>query len=259
MGNGKKSFNGGIQKMIDTVINYCTVDFKFLEKSITECLKFSNQIIIPVCDHFLDGTSEDTELLIKTYELQKISPKISFISYEWDSEKNAKYHHNMSRFIGHTFTTSDYILFLDADELINGSLMKEYLSLNEHIHYDAVAFKCYWYFREPIYRAKTTEMAGVLYNKRLCSEPMFFHQEERWAYRYMQNVRVKEEETLNGQIMCNHYSWVRTKEEMLRKVTSWAHSNDTNWTALVEEEFSREFNGTDFVHGYQYDILEKTT
>jgi hypothetical protein len=59
--------------------------------------------------------------------------------------------------------------------------------------------------------------------------------------------------------MCNHYSWVRTKEEMLRKVTSWAHSNDTNWTALVEEEFSREFNGTDFVHGYQYDILEKTT
>jgi hypothetical protein len=52
--------------------------------------------------------------------------------------------------------------------------------------------------------------------------------------------------------MFHHFSWVRTKEEMLTKVRSWAHRNDCNWTDLVEQEFTHEFTGRDFVHGYSY-------
>jgi hypothetical protein len=44
---------------------------------------------------------------------------------------------------------------------------------------------------------------------------------------------------------------------MLQKVSAWGHANDTNWVELIEEEFSREFSGTDFVHGYEYEIIEK--
>jgi hypothetical protein len=40
---------------------------------------------------------------------------------------------------------------------------------------------------------------------------------------------------------------------MLKKVSTWAHKTDKNWNALIEEEFSREFNGTDFVHNYKYE------
>jgi hypothetical protein len=40
---------------------------------------------------------------------------------------------------------------------------------------------------------------------------------------------------------------------MLRKVTTWGHRNDrSDWVAKVEEEFSRAFNGTDFVNGLEY-------
>ena len=56
--------------------------------------------------------------------------------------------------------------------------------------------------------------------------------------------------------LIHHYSWVRTKEEMLKKVLNWGHKNDKNWSDLIEEEFSRPFNGTDFVHGYNYNIVE---
>jgi hypothetical protein len=55
----------------------------------------------------------------------------------------------------------------------------------------------------------------------------------------------------------HHYSWVRTKEEMLRKVKAWGHTNDKDWNTLIEEEFSREFNGKDFVHGYNFEILKE--
>ena len=43
---------------------------------------------------------------------------------------------------------------------------------------------------------------------------------------------------------------------MLKKVLNWGHKNDKNWSDLIEEEFSRPFNGTDFVHGYNYNIVE---
>jgi hypothetical protein len=45
---------------------------------------------------------------------------------------------------------------------------------------------------------------------------------------------------------------------MLLKVKNWGHNNDRDWQSLIEEEFSREFNGKDFVHGYTYTVVENT-
>jgi hypothetical protein len=47
-------------------------------------------------------------------------------------------------------------------------------------------------------------------------------------------------------------SWVRTKEQMLKKVNSWAHKSDKHWVSLIEQEFEYSFKGRDFVHNYQY-------
>jgi hypothetical protein len=62
----------------------------------------------------------------------------------------------------------------------------------------------------------------------------------------------------DGTPMIHHYSWVRTKEEMLQKVKSWGHRDDTDWQNLVEKEFSHNFTGTDFVpgHNYEYEVIE---
>jgi hypothetical protein len=62
---------------------------------------------------------------------------------------------------------------------------------------------------------------------------------------------------LNNNIpMIHHYSWVRTKEQMLQKVKAWGHNADKDWVSLIEEEFSRPFNGKCFVNNYSYEVLD---
>lgn len=248
-----------------TIINYCSTDNRFIRRNIEECLKFSDKIVIPVCDHFFDGTPENRTLIEECVAIFADNPKVSFIEYNWDSTKNAKFHHNMSRWIGLQFVESEYVLFLDADEVLDGDVVNQYLQSGEYKNYDAMSFRCYWYFREPIYRAIPTEMAGVIYKRSVCSETMIFHQQERWAYRdYRTYLDIKEDIVYNNIVMCHHYSWVRSKEEMLKKVSTWAHSTDTprgdgttkNWIELVENEFSGPFKGRDFVHNYSFQTVE---
>ena len=43
---------------------------------------------------------------------------------------------------------------------------------------------------------------------------------------------------------------------MLKKVHNWGHKHDKPWKELVEKEFEKEFDGTDFIHGYTYTIVE---
>jgi hypothetical protein len=59
-----------------------------------------------------------------------------------------------------------------------------------------------------------------------------------------------------GLPMLHHFSWVRTKEEMFKKVKNWGHYRDRDWISCIEEEFTRPFNGKDFVHGYEYNTVD---
>jgi hypothetical protein len=67
---------------IATIINYCTTDYKFIGHCINEAKSFSDQVIVPVCDHFYDGTPEDRELLEKTYK-ENLS-NAEFCEYKYD-------------------------------------------------------------------------------------------------------------------------------------------------------------------------------
>lgn len=238
---------------MNTVISYCTNDYRFIRSNIEQCLKFSDKVIIPICDHFLDGTSENKDILQRTYELKNLG-NVVFIEFEWNNQHPSRYWHNMSRWLGNMESESDYVLHLDADEIVDGDLMNQYLKTGDHLSYDVVSFECYWYFREPIYQAKKTEMAGSLIKKCIWTPNIAFTEAERWAYRGT-NLKYKEHCTHLDQVISNHYSWVRTKEQMINKVKSWGHNKDKNWVELVEEEFNRDFNGTDFVHGYSYNVV----
>lgn len=239
---------------MNTVISYCTNDYRFIKSNIEQCLKFSDKIIIPICDHFLDGTPENKELLERTYELKSLG-NIIFIEFEWNDQHSSRYWHNMARWLGHIEADSEYVLHLDADEIFDGDLMKQYLQTEDHKNYDVVSFECYWYFREPIYRSTRTEMAGSIFKKSIWTQNLAFTDAERWSYRHT-SLRCKEHCTLNGQVISNHFSWVRNRDQMLMKVKAWGHSKDKNWVDLVNEEFSRDFNGSDFVHAYSYNIVE---
>jgi hypothetical protein len=243
--------------MIDTVISYCSTDFRFIRKNITEALKFSDKVIVSTATHLFDGTDDSHGIQYTVDSLADIlDDRVEFIQFDWDATKPVRYNHNMSRRTGLTHCSNDYVMLLDADEVMEGNLVRAYLETNVHQHYDVIAFKCYWYFREPIYRATTTEMAATLWKKNIATTDILFSEAERWGYRHKKDIRSIENETLHGDILCHHYSWVRSKEEMLKKVKSWGHRSDRDWVSLVEQEFSQPFQGTDFVHGYDYITVE---
>jgi hypothetical protein len=81
---------------------------------------------------------------------------------------------------------------------------------------------------------------------------------EEWIEYLFQHVHHKTIKVVTGPRgeFFHYFSWARTKQEMLVKTASWGHKNDRDWHSLIEKEFSHEFNSTDFVHGYSYNIVE---
>ena len=240
------------ERRVATVVNFCTNDIRFIKANLEEAMKFSFQVLVPVCDHFFDGTPEDRGLLNKVYEA---FPQCTFVEYPYlkGKLKAINYWHSLSRLIGVKFLdpTVEKVLFLDADEVVDGERFLEWLRFAEDIAVTKLAN--YWYFRDPIYQSKTFEDSSVLIDKNLLTPQLLFRKEERDAlYDSFSGRKKRMAFGLDGTPMVHHYSWVRTHAEMLKKVKSWGHHRDKDWETLVNEEFSRPFNGKDFVHGYTY-------
>ena len=166
--------------------------------------------------------------------------------------------HNYARWVGFCKISPniDYILFLDADEIVETDRFSEIIKKSDFTKYDYLCFSNYWYFRDQRYRARHIQNSPYMVKRSVIDKNLIFNTTERVNFTTLPNGFPDAVRGFDGKPLFHHYSWVRNKEEMLRKVRTWGHSKVKNWTALVEEEFSREFNGTDFVYFYQYDIVE---
>ena len=142
--------------------------------------------------------------------------------------------------------------------MFDSKKLEEWLNTKDELA-DITTFSNYWYFRSENYQATQYEDSPVLVKKSLITEQTSFSEFERGYYKYVYPTNSKEIAVLglDGLPMCHHYSWVLDKNEMLTKVENWGHKRDKDWASLIEEEFSREFNGTDFIHGYKYRILNE--
>jgi hypothetical protein len=237
------------------VVSYCSLDKRFIQSLVKEVSKFSNDIIIVYFDKLLNGIPEPVD---EVKSLLSHNTTIKYLELQYIENTEPRYFHNLARWEGLKEAKHENILFLDADEIPEGDTMKSVLDRGLLDSYDAVDFACHWYFRSAKNRAVQKEECGLLVKKSIIKKDMMFTQSERWSFRTSGKFRyLPRAQTQNGPFM-HHFSWVRTKEEMLTKVSAWGHKNDKNWASLIEEEFSRDFNGKDFVHGYRYDQVEDT-
>jgi len=268
---------------IATVISYCTHDYKWLRQCVEHVKEFSSQIIVPSSDHLYNGVLENAELIEKS---KQENPEATFVEFEWnpslyvgaglqqfnDPFTPVKYMidikgdeiwfwDQMARLIGFNEVSEDieYVLFLDTDEITDTKRFIEWLDTFPYRDYSATRFDSYFYFLDMKYRSfQTEEWNGITLLKRseLQQDVFFKHDSCRLNFvNFMPGNKHTKTEGLDGNPMFHHYSWVRTREEMLKKVKSWAHHKDRNWTALVEKEFERKFNpktDTCFVHNYKY-------
>jgi hypothetical protein len=243
---------------ITTILMYCSNDFRWIEKCVEQASKISEEIIIPICDHYFDGTPENREILDKTYELLNNNPKVQIIEFEWSPGHPTYYWANMARIIGKEYSLpeTDWILWLESDEIIDDIAFNKWIESKEYEQYDSFKLANYWYFREPIYQAKNWEDSVVLVRKELVNFDLSNPREREQCHEFLPVRKKREILGVDNLPMIHHYSWVRTKDEMLRKVKSWTHSGDRDWISQVEKEFEHDFNGSDFIHGYQYNIVE---
>jgi hypothetical protein len=249
-----------------TIVNFCTNESRFIKNCIEQSLIFSKQVIVSVCDHFFDGTPENRELLERIYTA---FPDCLFIEYPFLEGKIPKkifktvdpahFWHSLSRFLAVRSLSEEIenVLFLDADEIPEGNRFFDWLESSDYTFHTALKMANYWYFRESRYRAEKWEDSIVLAQRKALDAELLLRQEERGAiYDSLPGPKRRMVTGPDGRPMFHHYSWVRTEEEMLKKVRSWGHRADRDWETLVKEEFSRPFQGVDFVHGYRYETIE---
>ena len=246
---------------ISTIINYCSNDYTFIKECINHALPFSEQVVVSMSTHFFDGIKENEDILRKTVVE---NPNASFIQFSYiENLKNcAGGWHNMTRAVGWETlkTKSDYILFLDSDEIVDTEKFLLWLQCFDISLFDSYRFLGHWYFRNTCYQATQLEEVSVMIKNSLCS---FKFLEccpgERLGMVNIPNTKVFRSavDTLN-QPMFHHYSWTKTKEQMIRKVKSWGHNKDRDWVSLIEKEFQRNFDESchDFVHNYSYRKVE---
>ena len=253
------------KKPIAAVINFCTNESRFLKASIEQARIFARQILILVCDHFFDGTPENEQELDLIY---RSFPDCTFIQYPYipnqispqlfDKVAPSHFWHSLSRLIATHYLDHEIetVLFLDADEIADGKKFAEWLESSDYHQHTVLRFANYWYFREPKYQALNWEDSVVLAHLGTLNSRILLHEKERDAiYEFLPSPKRRLVTSCDGEPMFHHFSWVRTKEEMLKKVRSWGHRNDQAWESQVEKEFSGPFSGVDFVHKYQYKTI----
>ena len=242
---------------VAVIINYCSNDYVFLKPCIDAVRPFASEIIVPYCDHFVDGSEENHEVLVKSVAE---NDGVEFVEFSYEPTMNSRWHHNAARKVGITSvsTNPDYFLFLDTDEIVEADNFSKWLKLQQGNMLESYKLANYTYFRDVRYRCKTVEDSIILVHKELTTrDNLVFHPEERfglWYYGFTKDRMCM----LEGKPFIHHYSWVRTKETMLKKVTSWGHNKDKDWVSLVHKEFEEPFRGKDviFGDGREYEIVE---
>lgn len=247
-------------KKIATIINYCSNDYPFLNSCLSEAKKFSDQIIVVSCDHFFDGEKEDLKLLENDFSKFAFP---TFLIYPFILDKIPKrflkkvkktsLFPSLSRMVGFSFLEKkiDYVLFLDVDEIVDGDRFAIWLKENSYKKLDGARLANYWYFRSSSSQATMWEDTPVFVKRKKVKYKSLLETQERDAI--YDSIKGEKKRMILGSDffpMVHHYSWVKTKEQMIKKVLSWSHREDKDWISLIEKEFKEKNSKKDFVHGY---------
>lgn len=238
--------------MIEAVVLYCSNDKRFAEACVQSLLDCNIKTHVITYTHMWSGDEEDVDALNSSLAKHRDHKHFNHYQVSWNEGQSPWYWEGLGRYLGtqQISENCDYILYIDIDEIVDPIKFNNWLSSGDYKNYDALKLACYWYWREPEYQAEVLEDSIVMLRASAARQlPMQPGGRENYFNKYANSVRLVEEQDP----MVHHYSWVRSKEEMLKKTNNWSHSKDrSDWHNLIEEEFSRPFNGQSFVNGYRF-------
>jgi len=227
--------------------------------------------VVSFGSHLLNGSAEDLHHIAT---LIKRFPDVRFAEYQVDFSLNLSeqagvqnrpkaYWHNLARWNGvQKLRRKQWVFVLDADEVPDGHLVRKwipgvYAKLTRATCYKMASF---WYFKRPTFQATTLEDNPLLIHYNHLTKANNFGDSERehlisHSQCYVQK-KFKDDE---DQVLWHHYSWVRSKSAMTKKMKHWGHADDRFKGVSVEkivEEVFRDDNVNDFVHQYRYRLVD---
>lgn len=258
--------------MASVVINYCSNEQIFIDAILSECLEFSDDIVVSYGSNLYDGQPEDRD------HIRKISlkyPTIKFVEYQVDTSidlqnqrgvrsRPTAYWHNLARWTGinalNPQQKAGWVFLIDADEIPEGRLVREWLATTlRYLNPDACyKIASYWYFKEATNRARTLEDSILLIHRSKLTLETIFGDGERdhtivssrcTLYR---QIKYKDEDG-NHRVLWHHYSWVRSRAGLLHKIQNWGHSNEYADPHKIISYIFKDDQVNDVIHGYSYD------
>jgi len=243
--------------MLSVVVLYCSQERDLIDAVLEPLTKVSQDIVVVSLSHFFNGF-EDTEVLGKLQELKKkYQIKPVYIQWKFIPGAPQNFWPKELRLYGYGATnpSNKWVLFIDSDEIMRNPVsFASWIDKQD----DQKSYKLsnYWYFMSPKRRSKVIEDSVILVPRSTLKFEMFRSGgvAEREALVSNPERMCKD---LDGQVMFDHYSWVRNKDVLLQKVSTWSHRQDRDWLSLVKKAVDDDpLTTPDFVHGSEYDILE---
>jgi hypothetical protein len=252
---------------VSVVINYCSNENIFLRAVLTECQKFSNDIVVAYGSHLYDGTKEDADHIL---QYTKEFPDINFVEYNVDvslenkdragvNNRPTAYWHNLARWTGIQSTKNKgWVFLIDCDEIPEGDRLSLFLKSVLLDETKCYKFANYWYFKDTTNQATTFEDSVLCIHAKYTTRETIFGDWERDHTANSSGLQLQRM-VMSDRPLFHHYSWVRSKENLIHKITSWGHSNDIFKNANVDSLINFIYgddNVNDIVHGYNYIKVE---
>lgn len=247
-------------------------DLCFLEGTLRQAANEFAQIVIATGSKLWNGEEEDLGKIQAFQNKHKHLSNVEFVTYNVPTDKidfmanqvtPSMYWEGHARWVAleKLKLSCEYVLFIDADEVVDGRVFRAWLDTGIYKRFDAMKLANYWYWRLPVFRAQGyLEDSAVLIKRTAINPFMLFSNHGRHGVfeACRGSLKAREVKDHNGEVMIHHYSWVRSKDAMLRKVKNWGHRDDrTDWVAMVNKEFESEVTSThtDFLKGLRYQIV----
>lgn len=242
----------GMTHRITTVISFSTNEFRYLPFCVKGVESFSEKIIVVTGSHFFDGSPESRELLHKAYAEY---PHCQFIEFTFDEDhpygwnppqkelKVERLHHwqNTKRYLAMCYLPEEtqYILFLDVDEVMDGKRVEQWLDQEIYRDYGCMHFFAYRYQFLPTSRSRRYMNTALLVKRGSFDHEELFNPHERPGFfKGYRGNKLSGVLGLDGLPMIHHYSWVKTQGEIKKKINTWGHRYDRDWNLDLDLGFS---------------------
>jgi hypothetical protein len=252
---------------IGVVISTSPTEKRFTRAQLKECAKFATHTVVCLGSHRYDGITPEPidtflDIIVEFPDVQfvvyTVKPKDEF--YNPLQSRPGAYWHNVARIAGTQKLPQDvnWVMYLDGDEIPDGELMCEWMNYtSDKVRPTDVFYLAnYWYFKDPTMRAMSLEESIPVVCKAILGDNdnivrILMNDNERFGFKLLQGVTIHNHVVSpSGTPMLHHYSWVRTKDDLLKKVCTWGHAKDKPWKQMVEDSWGESFVSRDFVHGY---------